>query len=274
MSRTISAAQFEGNRPQTFWTILRAETLKLWAPGGVSVWIVVAGVLGILSGVAAAFLSTVADLKAATPITYADVLTSGPIVLSFVLSLATCNYVPREIASGMVITSKYLVPRTGLLFAARVCSWVLVSLLLGVATTFTGVVSAFASPSLRFESGTLVQVAVALMLASLLVALAHAGAAWLQRGAVIVAVGMTLLFVLPLALGVGATLVPGVGGEALMALSRASLGAVLLSALQVPLEGGGSLSSWGISVLGFATWLTVTLLLAFRAFRRPGYGDT
>ena len=63
MTRTIDATQLEGNRPQTFWTILRAETLKLWAPGGVPVWIVVAGVLGILSGVGAALLSTVADLR-------------------------------------------------------------------------------------------------------------------------------------------------------------------------------------------------------------------
>ncbi len=274
MTRTIDATQLEGNRPQTFWTILRAETLKLWAPGGVPVWIVVAGVLGILSGVGAALLSTVADLQSATPITYADVLTSGTIVISLVLSLATCNYVPREIVSGMVITSKYLVPRSGLLFAARVCSWMLISLLLGLATTFTGVVAAFALSDLRFEPGTLVHLVVALVLGSLLVALAHAGAAWLQRGAVIVAVGMTLLFVLPLALGVGSTLLSGVVGEFLKALSRASLGSVLFSALQVPMDGDGSLSGWGISVLGSVIWLTVTLLLALRAFRRPGYGDT
>ncbi len=261
-------------RPQTFRTVVSAETLKLWAPGGIRVWIVVAGVLGCAAGVITALLSRDENLQAATPVTFVDVLTSGAMVVSLILSLAACHYVPREITGGVIITSKYLVPRSGLLFAARVCSWLLVSLLLGIATAVLGVASALTLTTLRFDLETLPSTLVAVVLSCSLVALAHAGAAWLQRGAVIVAVGMTLLFVLPVGLGLVSATLPGAAGEIMMTLSRMSLGAVLMAALQVPTALDGSLLKWGLSVLGLIVWLTVTLLLALRVFCRPGYGDS
>lgn len=258
---------------QTLISVTRAEFAKLIAVGGPRRWIVFAAVLGAVSAVGAVVLSQM-QFREMSPIPFADLVTAGPTVSALALSLAATTYVPREISGGTVVTSKYLVPRVTVLFLARLFSWALLTGAVGVITMVIGLVAALVPADLRNSAqlADALLLAVALVLCCVLVLLAHSAATLLQRGAVCVAVGMLLLFVLPLAFMVLGIVLPGIA-ELCNVVVRLTLGALLYGALQLPNELRGDWATWGQSMLGALVWLAGTTALAFLAFRKPGYGD-
>ena len=260
---------------QTVASITRAEVKKLLGRGGIRIWLVVAAVLGTGSGVLAVLMSGAAALQDVGGITLADVATGGPVTAALVLSLAVTHHVPREVGDGTVMTARCLVPRTKVLFAGRMLAWCTVAAGLALVTALVPLPLALflgdvvASSPLRLVAVLLISVG----LATLLVGLAHAAATLLQRGALVVAVGMTVLVVLPLVITLGSFLTSGAIATVLMWLGRVALGSLILVALQVPTQEAQSWGTWVWSMLGLLTWLVATTTLAYLSFRRPGYGD-
>ncbi len=84
---------------------------------------------------------------------------------------------------------------------------------------------------------------------------------------------MTMLVVLPLATTLGGFISSGVVATGMLWLSRVIPGSLVLTALQVPSEEGQSWGAWTWSMIGLLMWWAATAALAYRAFRRPGYGD-
>lgn len=260
---------------QTVATVTRAEIKKLLRAGGIRGWMIVAVVLGIVSGLIAVLMSGAPSLQEIGGISVADVASSGPVIVALILSLAVTYHVPREVADGTVMTARCLVPRTKILFAGRMIAWCSVAAGLAAVTAVVplpaGLVvgDVVGSSPLELTGGLLTSVG----LATLLVALAHAAATLLKRGAVVVAVGMTMLIVLPLVITLGAFLVAGPLGTALTWLGRVVPGSLLVMALQIPTGSAASWGPWASAVLGLAVWLVVTTGLAYRGFTRPSYGD-
>lgn len=260
---------------QTVATITRAEVKKLLGRGGIRSWLVVTAILATASGVVAVLMSGVAALQEVGGITAADVSSSGPVLVALLLSLAATHHVPREVGDGTVMSARCLVPRKRILFAGRMLAWCLVAASLAMLTAVVPMPLALflgdvvASSPLELAAGLLTSVG----LAAVLVGLAHAAATWLQRGALVVAVGMMLLIVLPLIIAVGSLTTSGAVATGLLWLSRVVLGTLVLTALQVPTGEGQSWSTWTWSMLGILTWWAAMTVLAYRAFRKPTYGD-
>ena len=275
MTTTDTRPRTHRSGTQTVATITRAEVKRLLGRGGIRGWLVVAAILAIGSGVLAVLMSGAGALRDVGGITAADVSSSGPVTVALLLSLAVTHHVPRDVGDGTVMTARCLVPRTKVLFAGRMLAWCLVAAGLAVVTAVVPLPLALvlgnvvASSPVQLAAGLLTSVG----LATLLVGLAHAAATLLQRGALVVAVGMTMLVVLPMVITLGSLLMSGPVATGLMWLSRVVLGSLLLAALQVPTGVGQSWGTWAWSMLGLLAWLVATTSLAYQAFRRPGYGD-
>lgn len=275
MNSAILERSEEKRVRQSLFTVSRAEFIKLLSPGGVRFWVILSGIFGILSGVGTVLLSGIQSLQDLEPISFSDFLTSGPLVASLVLSLAAANYVPRELSEGIIITSKYLVPRVELLFVARFLSWAVVSILIGIISALFAFLASLVSSNTRklIKAESLPVLLVAIVLSSLLVLLSHSGATLLRRGALIVAAGMAFLFVLPLGFAVLSLTVPGGITEIFSWLSKIMIGYLLLTALQIPSGAGGAWGSWAWAVFGMALWLLAITFFSFALFRKPEYGD-
>lgn len=275
MTTTDSRPRTHRTGTQTVATITRAEVKRLLGRGGIRGWLVVAAILAIGSGVLAVLMSGAGALRDVGGITAADVSSSGPVTVALVLSLAVTHYVPREVGDGTVMTARCLVPRTKVLFAGRMLAWCLVTACLAVATALVPLPLALvlgdvvASSPVQLAAGLLTSVG----LATLLMGLAHAAATLLQRGALVVAVGMTMLVVLPMVITLGSFLMSGAVATGLVWLSRVVLGSLVLTALQVPTGVDQSWGPWAWSMVGLLAWWVATTSLAYQAFRRPGYGD-
>lgn len=271
---TSTAPPFSIGRQSTA-TVTRAELRRMLRPGGLRTWLWVSAVLATATGLLAVALSGWSVVRESGGINAADVVSTGPITAALVLALASTVHVPRDITDGAVLTSRCLVPRTGILFSARLLAWcrltaataVITALLpLPFALTLGDVVS---SSPLRVVTA----VVISCVLATVLVGLAHGAATLLQRGALVVLAGMTLLIVVPLVTGIASTLTTGFAATVIDVLSRISLGALLVGALQAPTADGQPWGAWVWSLVGLATWLGLTTAAAYRRFRHPGYGD-
>lgn len=276
MSTTSVSATVVPVRTQTLASVSRGEIVKLMGPGGIRTWVIAAAVMGIVSGIGAVLLAGIPALQATAPITFPDVITSGPLAVALVLSLAASNYVPREISDGTVMTSKYLVPRSRLLFNARMLAWSVVTVVISLLTSLVAVVAGLISSTIRqsMDVSSFVAMIPALVVSALIVLLAHAGAALLRRGALIVAVGMTVLVVLPLTMTLAAVTTSGIATTVLTWGSKIILGSLLLATLQVPTGPDSSWALWAWSASGVVVWFVATAALGYRAFRSPGYGDS
>lgn len=275
MTATDTRPRTDRTGTQTVATITRAEVNKLLRRGGIRSWLIVTAILATASGVVAVFMSGVAALKEVGGISAADVSSTGPVLVGLLLSLAVTHHVPREVADGTVMSARCLVPRKTTLFAGRMLAWCSVAASLALLTALVPLPLALlfgdvvASSPAEVAAGLLTSVG----LAAVLVGLAHAAATWLQRAALVVAVGMMLLIVLPLTIAVGSLTTSGAVATGLVWLSRVVLGTLVLTALQVPTGAGQSWSTWTLSMIGVLAWWAVLTGLAYRAFRKASYGD-
>ena len=273
-AQTVSSARQAGR--QTFGTLLRAEVARLLGAGGARPWFIVATAFALVMSLATVLLSMIPEVQELARFDIAGLASSGPMMMLIVLALGVTTTTAREISDGTVLTSKSLVPRSGLLFLARLGAWALTTVVLGAAICAASLVLALIPSGVTGSSwiDVLAAVATSLGLSVLVLALFHSGTALLQRGAVIVFVGMLLLVVLPVALGVAGSLVEGAAGDAAMAASRALPGSLLITALQPPSSAPEiSWMSWLVAVLGLAAWASAASWLAYRQFVKPGYGD-
>lgn len=277
-STTTSAVDRPSPAPravQTPRSVARAEVAKLLAPGGVRGWVTVALVLGVVAGVGTVLLALVAEVQEILGMTVADTLSTGPMVVMLALGIAAANYVSREVSDGTVVTAKYLVPNVRTLFVGRLLGWTVLSAAVSAATAVVVLPLAVVVPAVEASRvlTTLVALVLGVLVPAVTVVLVHAGAILLRRGAYIVAVGITVLVVIPLVAAVGQVMLTGPAASAAKAVSAAMVGPLALNAMAVPTGDDGSWLTTGASLLGLLAWLGVAAALAFSSFRRSGYGE-
>lgn len=261
---------------QTVRSVCTAELRRLARTGGSRRWMVLAFALAVLAGLGTSLLSRVESAQSILAFTGADIAGVGPFVVMLVLTIAVANFVSREIGEGWVFDAKLLVPGTRDLYLARVASWFVAVLLVSFASGVVGAVAALVvgTPSLRWSFGaSLATLVLASTVSGLGVTLVHAGSTILQRGAYIVSVALFLLIILPLVAAVGQVFLPGGLGRVVQAIGTVMVGPLLLRAGAVPEAGNGSWLSTGAAFAGVLVWWSVTNLLAYRRFRRSGFGD-
>ena len=276
MSTDLNEVRNPAHGRQTLSTVLRAEISRLLAPGGVRPWLIVATAFAMAMSILTVLLSTIDEVQSFAQFDVAGLISSGPMIMLVVLALGVTTQTAREVGDGTVLTSKTMVPRDALLFTARLLAWVVITLVLGTALCLASSVLALIPAGLESSSVSAIVASVftSLLLSLAIVMLFAAGTALLQRGAVIVFVGMLLLVVLPIAFSVAGALLGGTWGGVLAAVGRSLPGALLFTALQPPTSAPEiEWSSWTWAILGVVAWTFVTGALALRQFRRPGYGD-
>ncbi len=261
---------------QRLASITKAELGKLLARGGIRRWVVAATVLGLAAGLLTILLNHDDGLRESINLTVAGSLSSGPLMVIFVLGIAATNYVPREVSDGTIVTAKCLVPRTSALFAGRLLAWLALSIAVSGALVLATLTIALLDSSVQPSpvGSTVLAGLMSVVVAALTIVLVHSGALALQRGAFTVAVGMTVLLMIPLGLAVGQVLLSGWLAVVSTRLGEVMLGTLVLNALSVPEGTNGA--DWGgllRAVLGLVAWLGATTGLAWRSFARPGYGD-
>ena len=262
---------------QTFRSTLSAEIYRLVAKGGARSWFVVAVVVSVAITAGTVALMSIPSMQEVAAFTSADAVSAGPLFAAVVLALAATSHKAREIADGTVLTSKALVPRALLLFTARLTAWVIITLIIGVVTVIVAFVLAFIPSGVVSSSVGEVFWAVvpALFAAALVVLFFAALAALLQRGAVIVFVGLLLVVILPVGLVIAPLFVSEALGTIAMAVAQGLPGALLLTGTQPPSPASEmTWFQWGRSVLGIGAWIGALSVLAYRQFRKPSYGDS
>lgn len=261
---------------QTIASITKAEMRKLLARGGIRRWVVVAATVGFAAGLFLILLNHDDELRTSIRLTVAGSLSSGPIMVIVVLGIAATNYVPREVSDGTIVTAKCLVPRTWALFAGRLLAWLILSIAVSGALVLATLTMALLDSDVKPSSVaiTLLAAIASVVVPSLTIVLVHAGGLVLQKGAFTVAVGMTVLLLIPLGLAAGQVLLSGWLATVSTRLSDVMLGSLVLNAMSVP-EGDNGAAWGGLigSVFGLLVWLGSASALAWRSFARPGYGE-
>lgn len=261
---------------QTFGSTLRAEISRLLGRGGARTWFIVTIVYGTACVVGIVALASIQEIQDVSAFAVADVATVGPLFGLIVLCLAATSHKAREISDGTVLTSKALVPRSLLLYIARLCAWAVVTFAIGIVTTVAGLLIGLAAPWIGGSSPTQVfaSVATALFLNVLIVLFFAVTAAWLQRGAMIVFVGLLLVLILPVGLAIAAFFMSESVATVLMNIAQVLPGALMINSLQPPGEGlDATWPDWGRAVGGVVAWIVALGFLAYTQFRKPGYGD-
>lgn len=275
-ARAASERPDVGARPvQTRRSVARAEVTKLLAPGGVRGWVIVSLALGLIVGIGTVLLTLVDDVQEVLGLSVADSMSTGPLMALVPLTIAAANYVAREVGDGTVVTAKHLVPRYETLFVGRLLGWAVLSFVVMAVNAVAVLAVALIVPSV--DRSEILTTVASLLLVTLVptvtVALVHAGAIVLRRGAYIVSVGIAVLIVIPLVAAIGQLTLTGPAATVANGVSTAMLGPIVLKAMSVPGAQDGSWAATGGSLLGLLAWFSAVAGLAFWSFRRPGYGE-
>lgn len=261
-------------RVQSVWSVCLAECSKLLSKGGVRGWIIASGVLGLAMGFGTIAFAHLEELQTILQLSVSEVASSGPLMVMLTLTIAMSGFVSREVSDGTIGSSRYLVPATATLFAGRLLSWIVVSTVVGLIASIPPTILALLDKTVM-SSGVIEVLAcliISVLVCAMTLALVHSGALILKRGAYIVAVGLTLLLILPMLLALASLLLPTTASIA-NAASKGMVGSLIGGALSVPANGEGSWNQTFASLGGLSIWMVVVAAMAYRRLSRTGYGE-
>lgn len=256
--------------------LVRAELAVQRRRGGLRRWWIAAAIIS--AAAMALVLASIHSLGEAEGegalLNATDLVGVAAAMSTLVLGVGTAAYVSREIADGTVPTTKILHPRHGRLVAARLLASTVPLGIISVAGAAVATALAAIDPVVPPAPAGMVLLSafVNTVVAMVTVAMIHAGALILRRGAFIVAVALLVYVIVPLLLALASILAGPPWSDIAAAVGKVLPGTLVVTATSIPLDG----SSWWPLLGAFAgvlAWAVVACGGAAWVFRREGYGE-